>query len=82
MLLDDRGLGSSTTAGAVLATQRGRSEDASPNAAMVSQRMHGAKGDASTNFHQGFMSAIETTGLLGNPRSDLTLTHSPGKLEH
>jgi len=75
----DGGLGSLATAGAVLATG---SEDTSPNATMMSRRMHGAKGDASTNCRQEFMNAIETTGLSGNPSSDLTLTHSPGKLEH
>ncbi|PUU72349.1 hypothetical protein B9Z19DRAFT_687905 [Tuber borchii] len=43
---------------------------------MMSQRMHGAKGDVSTSFRQEFMSAIETTGLSENPSSDLTLPHS------
>ena len=76
VLLDDGGLGSSATAGTILAPGRGRSECASPNAAMMSRRMHGARGDASTSFRQGFMSAIETAGLSGNPRSDLTLTHT------
>ncbi|PUU83249.1 hypothetical protein B9Z19DRAFT_1073346 [Tuber borchii] len=77
----DGGLGSSATAGAVLATGRGSSEDASPNATMMSRKMHGAKGDAGTNFRQELMSTIETTGLSENPSSDLTLTHSPGELE-
>ena len=77
----DGGLGSLATAGAVLATGRGSSEDASPNATMMSRRMHGAKGDVSTNFRQEFMSTIETTGLSGNPSSDVTLTHSSGELE-
>lgn len=78
----DSGLGNFATAGAVLTTGRGRSEDASPNATMVSRRMHGAKGDAGTNFRQEFMNTIETAGTSGNPSSDLTPTHSSGKLEH
>ncbi|PUU72342.1 hypothetical protein B9Z19DRAFT_1097443, partial [Tuber borchii] len=73
----DGGLGSSATSGAFLATGRGSSEDASPNATMVGRRMHGAKRDASADFRREFMSATETTGLSGNPNSDLTLTHSP-----
>ena len=82
LLLGDDGLGSSATAGAVLATGRGRSGGAIPNSTMMSRRMHGAKGDAGTNFRQEFMSTIETTGTSGNPSSDLTPTHSSGKLEH
>jgi len=78
----DDGPGSSFTSGTVLTTGRGRSEDASPNAAVMSRKMHGAKGDTSTNFRQEFMSTTETTGRSGDPSSDLTPTHSPGKLEH
>ena len=78
----DGGPGSLATAGAVLATGRGGSEDTSPNATMMSRRMHGAKGDAGINFRQEFMSTIEATGTSGNPSSDLTPTDSPGKLEH
>ena len=78
----DGGLGSLATAGAVLATGRGGSEGTSPNATIMSRRMHGAKGDASTNFRQEFMSTIEITGTSGNPSSDSTPAHSPGKLEH
>jgi len=78
----DGGLGSSSTPGVVLATGRERSEGASPNATMVGRRMHGAKGDASTNLRHEFMSTTETTELSGDPSSNLTLTCSPGKLEH
>ena len=75
------GLGILATGGAVLAKGRGRGKGTSPNATMTSRRMHGAKGDVSTNFRQEFMSTIETTGLSGNPSSDVTLTHSSGELE-
>ncbi|KAG0641766.1 hypothetical protein HOY80DRAFT_710323 [Tuber brumale] len=68
---------SSATGKAVLAARGKRDEGASLNTAMMSGRMHGAKGDTSTGFLQEPISSTESTGLSGNPGSDLTLTHSP-----
>ncbi|RPA96545.1 hypothetical protein L873DRAFT_1791536 [Choiromyces venosus 120613-1] len=68
---------SSAPAKAVLATGRKSSEGASPNTAMMSRRMHGAKGDSITDVHQESISTTGTTGISENPSSELALTLSP-----
>ena len=61
-------------------TGKERSEGASSNAPVICRKMCGAKGDTRTNFGQEFMNTTETTGRAGDPSTDLTPTHSTGKL--